>query len=258
MGRIMRLHAQVPALDFWSYMAKYGQAILEKAEVEGLSGTTASALSAELERTDPANFQRFSQQTFSRWTKDQDGSVIGASSPKMLKALARLLKWTSEELELRVGVNPGRIPGIDSAYAPHTPASQYVEVPLTRRVDVYPAGTGPAWDLEEALEPLYLPADLYSGKELIGLRAMSASMEPYLPEGAIAVIVHDDGLVKPGDFCGVRMSDDGVVVKRFVQELDGGVLLLESLNPEPGEDRLFTAPLGSRIIGKVIRRVLEN
>lgn len=192
--------------------------------------------------------------SYSYLAKIESGNrPLQAVSVEIREALRRTYGISAQEWEEATGLH---VP--PAQHPERAPASQYVEVPLTRRVDVYPAGTGPAWDLEEALEPLYLPADLYSGKELIGLRAMSGSMEPYLPEGAIAVILHDDGLVKPGDFCGVRMSDDGVVVKRFVRELDGGVLLLESLNPEPGEDRLFTAPLGSRIIGKVVRRVLQN
>lgn len=175
--------------------------------------------------------------------------------PETFQRIVTALKWTPAQLNAATGlelyVSAQDVPE-------HAPTSQYTEVPLTRRVLVYPAGTGPAWDLEEALEPLWLPADLYPGKNLVGLKAMSASMEPYLPEGSTAIIVHDDGMVEPGDFCGIRMSDDGVVVKRFVRELDGGLLLLESLNPGQDEEPLFTAPLGSRVIGPVVRRVLDG
>ncbi len=244
-----------------TYVPKFGEAIRERREVLGLDGPDLAVKSQELEAQDPVVFQRFSQQTFSRWESDRTGVLISASHPRRLRALAYLLQWNASEMATKVGINPGHIPGLEGPpdnASERSPSSQYTEIPLTRRVEVYPAGTGPAWDDEVALEPLWLPADLYPDKRLVGLRAMSSSMEPYLPEGAIAVIVHDDGLVNPGDFCGIRMSDDGVVVKRFVRELENGILLLESLNPEPDEERLFTAPLGSRVFGPVVRRVLEG
>lgn len=188
---------------------------------------------------------------------DQALGHLAFKAPDIYNRLLRALEWTTAQLNEATGLNLPQ-PADAERFPEHQPDGQYVEVPLTRPVPVYPAGTGPAWDLEEVLETLMMPADLYRGKDLLGLRAMSASMEPYLPEGAIAVIVHDDGMVEPGDFCGIRMADDGVVVKRFVRELEGGLLLLESLNPSPDEERLFTAPLGSRVIGKVVRRVLQD
>lgn len=131
-------------------------------------------------------------------------------------------------------------------------------ISLGRMVKVYPAGTGPTWDLEEILETIYLPESVFATTRLLGLKAMSTSMEPYLPQGSTAVIALDDGLVAEGDFCGIRLADEGVVIKRFVKELENGGLLLESLNPDPGEERFFVAPIGSRIMGKVVRRVLEG
>lgn len=195
--------------------------------------------------------------SYSHLNKIEGGSrPLEKASLQLREALRNLYGISREEWIEVIGLHVP-VPG-PTAPQQFRPSSQYVEVPLTRRVEVYPAGTGPAWDLEEALEPLWLPADLFPGKAMIGLRAMSASMVPYLPEGAIAVIVHDDGLVTPGDYVGVRMADDGVVVKRFVRELGDGELLLESLNPGKDEERLFTAPLGSRIIGPVVRRVLDG
>src|SRR5690625_898171 len=180
---------------------------------------------------------------------------LQSASIEIREALRRAYGVSREEWESATGLH---VP-VTAAPPERTSGSHYTAVPLTRRVEVYPAGTGPAWDLEDALEPpLHLPADLYPDKQLVGLKAMGNSMAPYLPAGAIAVIVHDDGMVAPGDYCGVRMSDDGVVVKRFVRELEDGALLLESLNPDPGEERLFTAPLGSRVIGKVVRRIFED
>lgn len=195
--------------------------------------------------------------SYSHLNKIEGGSrPLEKASLQLREALRKLYGISREEWLEVIGL---AVPVEEATRGSHyRPGSEYTEVPLTRRVEVYPAGTGPAWDLEEALDPLWLPADLYPGKAMIGLKAMGDSMSPYLPVGAIAVIVHDDGMVEPGDYCGVRMADDGVVVKRFVRELGAGELLLESLNPGPNEKRLFTAPLGSRIIGPVVRRVLDG
>jgi len=129
---------------------------------------------------------------------------------------------------------------------------------MLRSVNVYAAGTGPAWEMDDILDVVGIPENVNPTLTKVGLKAMSDSMAPYLPRGAVAVVALDDGLVKPGDYCGVYLAEDGVVVKRFVKELADGTLLLESLNPDPGEERIFTAPLGSRILGKVVRRVLDG
>jgi phage repressor protein C with HTH and peptisase S24 domain len=131
-------------------------------------------------------------------------------------------------------------------------------VAVGQAINVYGAGTGPAWDLDDIVETIGIPETIYPEKDKIGLKAMSDSMAPYLPKGAVAIVVLDDGLVQPGDYCGVWLHGDGVVVKRFVNELESGEFLLESLNPDPGEDRIFLAPLGSRIMGKVVKRVLDG
>ena len=140
---------------------------------------------------------------------------------------------------------------------PHLASFQTdTQVPLGQAVQVYAAGTGPAWDDSSVLETVYVPDNVYPGVQKVGLKAMSTSMEPYLPQGAVAVVALDDGLVQPGDYCGVWLHGDGVVVKRFVQEVGNGELLLESLRPDPGEPGIFTAPLGSRIMGKVVARLI--
>lgn len=194
--------------------------------------------------------------SYSHLNKLENGSrPLERANLELREAIRATYGIPREEWESATGLH---VP-VTAAPPERSSSSQYAAVALTRRVEVYPAGTGPAWDLEDALDPpLHLPADLYPEKQLVGLKAMGNSMAPYLPAGAIAVIVHDDGMVAPGDYCGVRMSDDGVVVKRFVRELEDGALLLESLNPDPGEERLFTAPLGSRVIGKVVRRIFED
>jgi len=125
-------------------------------------------------------------------------------------------------------------------------------------INVYAAGTGPAWGDDQVLERLYIPGLNGEEGEFIGLKATGDSMAPYLKRGETAIIRRDDGLVNDGDYCAVWLADDGCVIKRLVRELDNGVLLLESLNPPPGEDRYFEAPLGSRVLGKVVRRVTDG
>lgn len=131
-------------------------------------------------------------------------------------------------------------------------------VPLKRKVPVYIAGTGPAWDYDEIVDHIYLPDDFYVGTELVGLRAMSQSMENYLRKGDIAVVALDPGLCKVGDICGVWIYGDGVMIKRYAQDLGEGRLLLESLKVVNGEDRFIMAEEGSRVMGKVVSRVLYD
>ncbi len=128
----------------------------------------------------------------------------------------------------------------------------------SREVNVYLAGTGPAWGDDEVVAKVVLPGLPHPEAKYIGLRATGDSMAPYLHRGDVAVILRDEGAVEPGDFVGVWLADDGCVIKRFVKELPDGLLLLESLNPSGDTERFFTAPLGSRILGKVTRRVLDG
>jgi len=126
-------------------------------------------------------------------------------------------------------------------------------------INVYETGTGPAWGDTDVVERLYLPGltEAHQG-QYIGLKAMGDSMDPYLRRGDTAVILRDEGAVQAGDFCAVWLADDGCVVKRLVRELPDGTLLLESLNPHVESERFFSAPLGSRVLGKVVRRVVEG
>lgn len=123
-------------------------------------------------------------------------------------------------------------------------------------INIYAAGTGPAWGDVEVLEQVFLPG--IGPGQYIGLKATGDSMVPYLRKGDVAIVLCDDGAVAPGDMCAVWLADDGCVVKRFVVEHPDGTLLLESMNPQDPSKRYFTAPLGSRVIGKVIRRLLHD
>lgn len=137
-------------------------------------------------------------------------------------------------------------------------ADSTVIVRGNQRVKVYATGTGPPWADDEVLEVLDIPGLPPSATPYVGLKAMGDSMSPYLRRGDVAVILRDEGAVKPGDCCGIWIADDGCIVKEFVQELPDGRLLLKSYNPAPGEHQYFPAPLGSRILGPVVKRVLDG
>ena len=53
----------------------------------------------------------------------------------------------------------------------------------------------------------------------------------------------------------VWLADDGVVIKRFLGETEGGLLYLGNDNPTHAP---FLAPPGSRIVGVVVKRVKEG
>lgn len=127
-----------------------------------------------------------------------------------------------------------------------------------QQVNVYATGTGPAWADDEVIEVLSIAGLPSSAVPYIGLKAMGDSMVPYLHRGDVAIVLRDEGSAKPGVCCGVWMADDGCVVKEFVQELPDGRLLLRSYNPDVEENRYFVAPLGSRILGPVVKRVLDG
>ncbi len=125
-----------------------------------------------------------------------------------------------------------------------------------RVINVYAAGKGPAWGDTEVLEQVSIPG--IEGDRSIGLMASGDSMAPYLWRGDIAIVECDDGLETPGDMCAVWIADDGCVIERLVAEHPNGALLLESINPNGPAERFFTAPMGSRVIGKVVRRLLKD
>lgn len=233
------------------YMVRFGEAIYERRDVLGISGPEAAALSEQYAREDPATYAKFSQQTLSRWEMDKTGAILAASSPARIRSLARVLQWTPTQFTQRVGV--------PAADAIERPARIETDLVLSDGVyiNVYGAGTGPAWGDTDILDTLYIPG-LKANHDYIGLKATGDSMSPYLTHGDVAIIHRDEGTVQPGDYCAVWLSDDGCVVKRLVQELDDGTLLLESLNPSNGEPRYFQAPPGSRVLGKVIHRLLNG
>lgn len=246
---------RLPGIPY--FMSRFGEAIRERREWVGFDTATACALASErLEIDNPRSYKAFSQSSLSRWELDKTGSAIESAHGKSLRTLAFLLQWTSSEFETNVGVPIGRVPLLDDARrVPHLDSDLVLSDGV--QINVYGAGTGPAWGDTDILETLYIPG-LKPDRDYIGLRATGDSMSPYLSKGEVAVIHRDEGSVQPGDYAAVWLSNDGCVIKRLVQELDDGTLLLESLNPPDGEPRYFQAPDGSRVLGKVIHRLLKG
>lgn len=131
------------------------------------------------------------------------------------------------------------------------------EVPLARKVLVFPAGAGPALDDADAVQVLHVPINSGGSYRVIGLKVHGASMSPYLDDGETALVACEEGLVKPGDIIGIYIPDVGSVVKEFVMVLPSGEFKLKSLNPTGGT-KYFTAPPDSRIYGPVIQRIKKG
>lgn len=185
------------------------------------------------------------QQTVS--THESTPEKIIGKGPEFTTEFLRLYKFTEKRIgQVLREFFPSTAEVFEATYEPMHPDS-------FQRVNIYAAGTGPAWGDEEVLEEMVITG--LDGTDYIGLRATGESMTPYLNRGDIAIVKCDDGIVAPGDYVAVWFSDDGCVVKRFVAEVSD-TLMLESLNPGPTEDRVFTAPPGSRVLGKVVRRLL--
>src|SRR5690625_793643 len=114
---MQQIHAAIADLvTRIAYMSRFGEAIRERREVIGLDGPELALRSHALEARDPVAFQRFSQQTLSRWESDRTGALISASHIRRLRSLAYLLEWSAKEMTERVGVNPGYVPGRDPEY----------------------------------------------------------------------------------------------------------------------------------------------
>ncbi len=194
----------------------------------------------------------------SRLYFDPDATLrhLAYKDPPALQRLLTALRWTLQQLNEATGLEIPLAPSSLSQVAPHEPSSDLLLIDGVQ-INVYGAGTGPAWGDTDILETLYIPG-LKPDRDYIGLRATGDSMSPYLSKGEVAVIHRDEGSVQPGDYAAVWLSNDGCVIKRLVQELDDGTLLLESLNPPDGEPRYFQAPDGSRVLGKVIHRLLKG
>ena len=170
-------------------------------------------------------------------------------------ALLKSLEWTPEEFSRATGI---KLPEAFRMYFDTQKAEQSTHraaVDLTPyTIPTYSAGTGPAWNLNEAeMVTLMLPTlKGYDQSKIIGLWARGDSMSPYLEDGALAIVYLDPGRAEIGKAVSVWFADDGVCVKRYWGEDESGNLRLG--NDNLTHPRAFSPPLGSRITGVVIGR----
>ena len=168
---------------------------------------------------------------------------------QQINALLRALEWTPEEFAEATGLE---LPGVT-----REPKAEDLGMP----VEVYTlplirAGAGPPWYQDEAETiTLALPELKYPRDKLFVVRIVGDSMSPYLEDGDLAVVYQDPGLAAKGKAVAVWLADDGVVIKRFLGETEDGLLYLGNDNPAYPP---FLAPLGSRVIGVVVKRVKEG
>lgn len=193
-----------------------------------------------------------SQQTVSRYEREPER--VKTKGPEFAEAFFRAYGFTDDEARTLTAELFSDLTNLLTGRS----RTDMVLVTNGMHINVYAAGTGPAWGDEEVLERLYIPGLADRGDDYIGLKATGDSMAPYLFKDDIAIVRRDDGAVKEGDYCAVWLADDGCVVKKFVKELANGALILESLNPQQGQDRYFEAPLGSRVLGPVEFRLTKG
>ena len=244
---------RLPGIPY--FMTRFGEAIRERREWVGFDTATACAQASErLEMGDPRSYKAFSQSSLSRWELDKTGSAIESAHGKSLRTLAFLLKWTSAEFEAHVGVPIGRVPQLDGA-----PRAARVDTDLLLvdgvHINVYGAGTGPAWGDTDILDTLYIPG-LKANHDYIGLKATGDSMSPYLTHGTSPSSTETKApstrrLLR-------RLAQRRMRRKTPRQRNRRRHPPLESLNPSNGEPRYFQAPPGSRVLGKVIHRLLNG
>ncbi|MFA5551628.1 MAG: S24 family peptidase [Trueperaceae bacterium] len=225
-------------------MSRYGEAIYERRDVLGVTGPDLAAQSEALSLENPALYAKFSQQTLSRWESDKTGAAIGASSPARLRALAKLLKWTAEEFEEKVGVPvaSGRITvSTDNRLRL---VGGLVMVPL-----VGVANGGPPSDYGVPVIPELVRGD-NTRAYLVEGNSMAIGEDRGIQDGDWVLV--DTSLTKPasGLVFLLEIIGDGMTVKRL-KRIQGEWLFMSD-NPEADET---WRPDQVRIVGHVYGKV---
>ena len=171
------------------------------------------------------------------------------SRTSTIYGLLRALEWTPEEFAEATGLE---LPGVT-----REPKAEDLGMPVeVYTLPLIQAGAGPPWYQDEAETiTLALPELRYPKDKLFVVRIVGDSMSPYLENGDLAVVYQDPGLAAKGKAVAVWLADDGVVIKRFLGETEDGLFYLGNDNPAYPP---FLAPLGSRVIGVVVKRVKEG
>lgn len=106
-------------------MSRYGLALQERRELMGFRTQSDLARLAKKLHQDgvlPGGLKPFSQQWLSALEDDRTGESIGNARPRMIRALAYLLKWSSDEFREAVGVPIAPVPHFDDEEDSRAPA----------------------------------------------------------------------------------------------------------------------------------------
>lgn len=108
------------------------------------------------------------------------------------------------------------------------------------------AGSGPAWDKEEA-EPIFFIAvpTYYLRPNITPLYIRGRSMEPTILDGAVVGVNREQQDVIHGEIYAVRLPYEGIVVKRLYLDHETERFILKSDNQkEPGEFKDISLSFG--------------
>ena len=126
-------------------------------------------------------------------------------------------------------------------------AMPMIETPFVK------AGAGPSFLEEDVAGTIHLEPDIierYPNCRVFQIEG--ECMEPDYPDGWFAIVLPEAGLAEFGSDVLVWLSDNGRAIKRLLQSREEGDHVLYQLRPPVGQSRVFTAPLGSRIMGVVV------
>lgn len=222
-----------------AFMSKFGEAIRERREVLELDGPELALKSQELELQDPITFQRFSQQTFSRWESDRTGALISASHPRRLRALAYLLKWSAEEMHQKLGVHPGHVPGRDAADAEESSMRARHVGPFATIRNFGTVSAGEQAFVTDEHQYIELPdfvLDGYDPDDCFAMTVVGDSMtdegaRDSITEGSVAVF-HEHLQPEAGEIVAAWLDDPeyGELRVLKVHKPDNGFITLHSFN----------------------------
>lgn len=195
--------------------------------------------------------------------------LFRAERPK-LRALARGLNWSLNDLIEETGIAQDGVgfdpePGSErlSRVSPDVRARGEAELEDFRRqptkihkTHFITAGGGPTLhgDDEHPEGDVWLEDTGFLDKYPDGkyVRIDGKCMEPLYPEGHFAAVIPDPALADYRTPVLVWFAGNGRKVKFLIQAREDGDHILLQTNPPPGERRVITAPVGSRILGIVV------
>lgn len=128
------------------------------------------------------------------------------------------------------------------------------EISAASAVPVYPAGSGEGW---RATQPVDLVSFSTGTRRLMGIQVQDDAMAPFLKSGDTAFI--DLDLLDPeiGGAFGVFSASEGLQVRLFAGLSPRGTIVTSVRQPREGEENISEMPEGSRLLGKVVKRLAD-